>query len=881
MAEPTAAATERIAAAARIADGLPLRADEPGGSTGLRRLEALARAWRQLHDPPPAVAPCFEWGPLQVHERIGRGAFAEVFRARDPQLDRDVALKLRRPAAPDALDEQRFLAEGRRLARVRDPHVVAVHGAARHDGRVGLWTDLVEGRTLRERVQQEGPLATGDAAAIGIDLCSALAAVHAAGLVHGDVGPGNVMQDRDGRVLLMDFGAAHDAGHHPTAGTPLAVAPEVLRGEAPDQRADLYSLGALLYFLASGAYPVEGDDLPAITAAHRSGRRLALRTRRPGIDAAFAAVVERALAPQPRLRFDSAGAMQQALRATLQPRPARPQRAIALVIGGAVAIGLLALLAVLQPRAPQEPAPPAASIRGQAIVSNFPGHHDDPHLSPDGSGLAFVSDASGQPQVWLLRGDGEPRQLTFDAGGARSPVWTAREEIVHARPGAGLWAVPVAGGAARRIVAAGDHPSVSADGRRIVYEHDRVLWLVEDDGESTPQRIAAVPPRMYAAVAAEPALSPDGRHIAWFQQQDGPLGDLWTLDLDGGRPRQLTFDRTEAGAPAWSPAGGSLVFWSNRAGSRTLWRIDADGGSLQPLTTGAGEDRAPAIAPDGRSIVFANRRDRWRLVLLDPGTGARRVLLDRRLGIYLPDLAPDAERVAFSHHEGSSVHLFTVRLDGRGLRRLTDGEGQVNLHPRWLGDGRTLLHYAFPQPALRRLDLRTGSSTVIAPGWQWETHSAAQPDPDGHRVAYLARSPERETTMVLDTRDGSELALPPPHLHGIKWLPDGVALVGWTHDDGVVRCALRPPGCAPLAAGSEPVVRNDRIWFQRPGRDAAHRQLWTMALDGSDPRPLSEIGPLHFLGLTFDVTADGRIVYIEHEAGRSELWRLQLQPPLD
>src|SRR5437867_1207178 len=148
------------------------------------------------------------WGPLTIRAQLGQGAFGEVYRAYDPSLDREVALKLLRPASgQDEPNRTPFLSEAQRLARVRHPNVLVVHGVETHDGRVGLWTDLLKGKTLEEYLRQEGTIGAREAALIGIELCHALAAVHKAGLLHRDLKPSNVMREEGGRIVLMDFGS--------------------------------------------------------------------------------------------------------------------------------------------------------------------------------------------------------------------------------------------------------------------------------------------------------------------------------------------------------------------------------------------------------------------------------------------------------------------------------------------------------------------------------------------------------------------------------------------------------------------------------------------------------------------------------------------------
>src|SRR6187401_340854 len=147
------------------------------------------------------------WGPLRVMQKIGRGRFGDVYRAWDPRLDREVALKLlrHRPADRDPLGAS-VIEEGRMLARVRHPNIVTIHGAERINDRVGLWMELIDGETLHQVFEAGGPLAPADVAAIGAQVAQALEAVHRAGLIHRDIKAQNVMRDGDGRIVLMDFG---------------------------------------------------------------------------------------------------------------------------------------------------------------------------------------------------------------------------------------------------------------------------------------------------------------------------------------------------------------------------------------------------------------------------------------------------------------------------------------------------------------------------------------------------------------------------------------------------------------------------------------------------------------------------------------------------
>ncbi len=236
----------------------------------------------------------------------------------------EVALKLLWPAELDAPSRSsRALKEARLLARVRHPNVATVYGADQIHGRVGLWMELVKGRTLAELLRAQGPFSAREAALVGLDLCRALAAVHGAGLLHGDVKAHNVMREEGGRTVLMDFGTGKDlsqdrAPRHQGAvddfaGTPLYLAPEVFEGHARTKATDIYSLGVLLYHLVTGSYPVEGRTREEVERAHRLQERRHLRDVRPDLPEEFVHTVQRALDPDPRQRYQSAGAFESAL----------------------------------------------------------------------------------------------------------------------------------------------------------------------------------------------------------------------------------------------------------------------------------------------------------------------------------------------------------------------------------------------------------------------------------------------------------------------------------------------------------------------------------------------------------------------------------------
>ena len=199
---------------------------------------------------PPALS---TWGDFSLLARVGSGGFGEVYRAWDPQLQREVALKLLLPGAVGGEAEySAMLREARALASVRHTNIVPVHGIDRQDGRVGFWTDFVHGKTLAALLNEQGTFGAREAALICLDVAKALSAVHRAGLLHRDIKAENVMREEGGRILLMDFGLSSlERRQTDTAGTPNYMAPELFRGGPATVATDIYAMGVLLYYLVS------------------------------------------------------------------------------------------------------------------------------------------------------------------------------------------------------------------------------------------------------------------------------------------------------------------------------------------------------------------------------------------------------------------------------------------------------------------------------------------------------------------------------------------------------------------------------------------------------------------------------------------------------
>lgn len=265
-------------------------------------------------------------GRYTVIGRLGAGGMAEVFRAHDDALGRDVALKVLHPGlAADTAFAERFRREARAAAGLSHPHIVTVYdwgedGKARY-----IVMEYVPGENLRDRVRREGHLPESDALDIAAQVADALAVAHAVGLVHRDVKPANILLRPDGRVQVTDFGIARAVGDSPLTATNLVmgtvhyVSPEQVQHRPLDGRADLYALGCVLYEMLTGAAPFAAESLVAVAYQHVNEPAPHVRDARPEVSERTAAIVAKALAKSPADRYPDAAAMRDALLAARKP----------------------------------------------------------------------------------------------------------------------------------------------------------------------------------------------------------------------------------------------------------------------------------------------------------------------------------------------------------------------------------------------------------------------------------------------------------------------------------------------------------------------------------------------------------------------------------
>jgi TolB-like protein/tetratricopeptide (TPR) repeat protein/tRNA A-37 threonylcarbamoyl transferase component Bud32 len=599
--------------AASVADGAPV--DWPAAESAaagvdqrlirhLRLVAEVAELYRSLPNPPqaPPEEPLPEgprWGRLVLLEKIGEGTSSEVYRAWDPELQREVALKLLRAEGSEAEAARwRMLGEGRRLARVRHAHVVLVFGADRREDRVGIWMEHVDGATLDEIVRRSGLFGPHEASLIGLDLCRALAAVHAAGLAHRDVKAQNVMRETGGRIVLMDFGTGEEfkpSGAAPRlAGTPLYLAPEVLAGGTATASSDLYALGVLLFYLVTGQFPVAAATFDDLVAAHARGDVRRLRDLRPNLPDAFVRVVERALAPTPAARYSSAGAMETALRqciAATGPTPQVPaDRQVARTwwTGAAsLAVGaLIALLAILMP-AWRGSAPAGTGAIDQLAV--MPLVDKSGGLTPP-----YLADALTAELIGAL---GQIRSLRITSDASVLRLRSTATPVGDVARFLGVDAV-LEGSISRRFGSAvGAGPAVTVNARLLAAGTGQALWTGTFHGRSGD--IAVLAAEVASAVARQirVAVTRDESRRLRAGRQTSPDAEeayfrgrahLRQLGIAGSRLAVAELERAVRLDPSYAQAYAALA--------RTYMTLGFAGGLSQP------EARQKALGPAVRAL---------------------------------------------------------------------------------------------------------------------------------------------------------------------------------------------------------------------------------------------------------------------------------------
>ena len=583
-----------------------------------------------------------ELGPFRITSLIGIGGMGEVYRAWDTRLDRQVAIKvLPQISTVDGAGRERFEAEARAISRLTHPRISTLYdvGSAPLGSAIVpyLVMELVEGETLAARLQR-GPVPVGQALAIAIDLAEALAAAHAAGVIHRDVKPANIMLTRSGAKLL-DFGLARlrpslvvgravsSAGDPATRtrlfGTLPYMAPELLRGAEADARTDLFAFGATLYEMLAGRPAFAGDSEADLVAAIHEHEPAPVSTCQPLIPPPLERLVTTCLAKDPDVRWQTAQDLVRALRWVRDDHsrpvvsPQTGKKAVAWSAAAAALLGLL-LATALWPR----PAVNASRVTFQVFAppgTQFPRGTAEIAIAPDGSGVVFVAvAANGARQLWLRRFDAADSVVLAGTDGSYNPFWSPDARWIGFFTRGKLMKVSRTGGEPQALCDARPYGyGTWNEGGTILFSgYGQALHRVSENGGSV--RPVTVVDESGEFAHSFPVFLPDGQRFLYLAVKRGAdSSELVQGSLDSTETRRvfaseanvsvagryvISLDKGVLVAQPYSPDRGTLTGAPIEIADRVL--SDPPRRSGGPFSVGGNVIAYRSASPNSRLLWF-------------------------------------------------------------------------------------------------------------------------------------------------------------------------------------------------------------------------------------------------------------------------------------
>jgi Tol biopolymer transport system component len=743
-------------------------------------------------------------GPYEIVAPLGAGSMGEVYRARDPRLDRDVAIKVL-PTASSANPNgpRRFEQEARAAASLSHPNILAIHDFGTDGGVQYVVSELLVGQTLRG-VLAGGALPTSKTIEYAVQVATGLAAAHDQGIIHRDLKPENLFVTRDGRVKILDFGLAKlmdvtaggamsgEASLYATRvvattpgvvlGTAGYMAPEQVRSQHTDQRTDIFALGVVIFEMLSGRRPfAEPSAIETMTAiATKDPPDLA--TLGTTVQPAVARIVRRCLEKRPEDRFQSARDLAFALEALADGSPGvtpssrgvasrrTVSRAVLAGVVLAMAAGVGALAALRATRAPDLSVRRLTFQRGIVRSARF---------APDGRTITYSAAWNGGPsRVFVTRSDTrESSPLDVPAGDLVATTSTGEIVLLVGRgaePATGsvvgsgtLARASLTGGAARELVEGVADADASADGSAFAIVR----------GSAGRQRLEfPVGHVLYetAGYISAPRISPRGDRVAFL---DHPVtgddrGVVAIVDRAGSR-KTLTREWIGEQGLAWSADGREIWFDAGPGEEpRSVYAVTPKG-DVRLVYRAPIALKVEDVGRDGR-VLLSGEYSRQDITGLPAGEPRERDLSWFNLQSARA-LSPDGRTLVFSSLRGFNYGSYVRKTDGSGAVRLGEGNAQ-DLSP----DGKWVIATSFSSPdSLALLPTGPGESRTVALGpVRFDASTNARWMADGRRIVFGGLEPGHRTrSYVVATSGGSPIALTPEGVVGTIVSPDDRLLV--------------------------------------------------------------------------------------------------------
>ncbi len=706
----------------------------------------------------PAQLAWFRQGSLvagyRLEAQVGAGGMAVVFRARDERLGRVVALKILAPSlASDGAFRRRFIAESRAAAVVDDPHIIPVHEAGEADGVLFIAMRFVPGGDLRRVLEREGALPADRAAAFLSPVASALDAAHAAGLVHRDVKPANILVDekagRPDHVYLSDFGVSKGAissagltGTGQFLGTPQYSAPEQIQGGTVDGRADQYALACLAYQMLTGEAPFERDQGLAVLLAHLSEPPPSLVSRRPDLPEAADRVLARAMAKAPEERYDTCAEFADALREALGLAPYHRRGPVSAPDHPQTEIGAPpAEIASPQPEFPV----PAAAATGKAAVLEDLAAAATIDSAPGGA----PTDAVGSPEAAVIvTGSARPGSEVGSAAATTGPDEGILAGAATAQVASQPAGKPGAGGGPGRPSESGRRsaePGQPTAGASWIRRHRlpaiALLGTVLAAAVIVPFALAGSPTTPNAASSHSPSSPPSHSSSASPSNSASPSSS--PSYIPAGTPVELTSgDGSEITTGAFSPSGATLAGGAIGGGSTYLWNIATKNLTAtfpDPSSKGV---RAVVFSPNGQTLATADNN----------GTTYLWNIATKNLITSFHD--PNGENALTAAFSPSGTTLATGDYNGNTYLWNIATQSLITTLPS--PDGGSVWSVAFSPNGRTLATGGYGDTTYL---WDMATRrvTASFPDPNNTTVESVAFSPSGRTLATADGADTTYL----------------------------------------------------------------------------------------------------------------------------